>query len=436
MPTDHAADPRPDPRRRRRLTLGIGGLALLLLILALSLRVALRPEHVTGLLLTRVGETLGLQVSAEGIGEYRLGGTPRLVVRELVAREPGGDAILRAGRISIAVPWSTIRSRGALLEARRVEIDDAVLDLPALQAWLAKRLPGETRIPTLTEGLHIRRSRIDADGWTIDGLSAALPHLSPGRPVAAHLRGRYLDAPLSVGFDLHAALTRPASHAGLGLAGGIVAASGGWRVPARLRASGPLRLAGGEMEVTPARLAMTARYESRDIRLPFALGLHAPLRFADGRLRLAPAFVALRGEGAMPTLDARGVVVLGTRLDLAMDGRLAGWNDAWPALPPPLGQSDSPLPFRIDYVGRSDGSDLAWLRLHRDEAGFEGRFRLPALLDWIGAKPGRPPLPPLDGRVTAPRMEVSGALLEGVEIGIDDPAIDADGEADAEGPAP
>ena len=427
------ADPRPDPRRRRRLALGFGGLALFLLILALSLRVALRPEHVTGLLLARAGDALGLQITAEGVGEYRLGGTPRLVVRDLIAREPGGGTILRAGRIAIAVPWSTIRSRGAVLEARRLEIDDAVLDLPALQAWLAKRPPGETRIPTLTEGLRIQRSRIDADGWAIDGLSVAIPHLSPERPVAGHLRGRYLDAPLSVGFDLHAALTRPASRAGLGLAGGIVAAGDGWRVPARLRVSGPLRLAGGEVGVAPARLAMAARYVSGDTRLPFALGLNAPLRYDDGRLRLAPAFIALRGDGAIPTLDARGAMVLGTRLDFAMEGRLAAWNDAWPALPPPLEQSDSPLPFRIGYVGKSDGSDVAWLRLRRDQAGFDGRFRLPALLDWIGAKPGRSPLPPLDGRVIAPRMEVSGALLEGVEIEIDDPAIES--ETDATGPA-
>ena len=428
------ADPRPDPRRRRRLALGFGGLALFLLILALSLRVALRPEHLTGLLLARVGDALGLEIRTDGIGEYQLAGSPRLVVRDLVAREPGGEAILRAGRIAIAVPWSTIRSRGALLEARRVEIDDAALDLPALQAWLAKRPPGETRIPTLTEGLRIRRSRIEAGGWAIDGLSVALPRLFPDRPVAGHLRGRYLDAPLSVGFDLQAAMTRPASGAGLGLAGGIIAAGDGWRVPARLRFSGPLQLGGGVLEIAPARLALAARYESRDTRLPFALGLNAPLRFADGHLRLAPVFIALRGDGAMPTLDARGAVMLGTRLDLAMEGRLAAWNDAWPALPPPLGQSDSPLPFRIDYVGNSDGSDLAWLRLHRDEAGFDGRFRLPALLDWIGAKPGRSPLPPLDGRAIAPRMEVSGALLEGVEIEIDDPAIE--GATDAAGPAP
>lgn len=429
-----AADPRPDRRRRRRLALGFGGLALLLLILALALRVALRPEHVTALLLARAGEALGLQIVAEGIGEYRLGAAPRLVVRGLLAREPGGEAILRAGRIAIAVPWSTIRSRGALLEARRVEIDEAVLDLPALQAWLAKRPPGETRIPTLTEGLHIRRSRIDAGDWAIEGLSLALPHLSPERPVAGHLRGRYLGAPLSIGFDLQAALSRPASRAGLGLAGGIAVSGGGWRVPARLRLSGPLRLADGVVEVAPMRVATVARYEAGDTRLPFALGVNAGLRFADGRLRLAPAFVAVRGEGAMPTLDAQGAMALGATLDLAMKGRLTDWNDAWPALPPPLGQSDSPLPFRIDYVGKRDGSDVARLRLRRDEARFDGRFRLPALLDWIAAKPGRSPLPPLDGRATAPRMEVSGASLEGVEIEIDDPSIES--ETDAAGSAP
>lgn len=421
-------------RRRNRLALGFGGLALALLVLAVSLRVALRPEHVTGLLLSRASEALGLEIVATGIGEYRLAGTPRLVVRDLVAREPGsGRPLLRAGRIAIAVPWSTIRSRGALLEARRVEIDDAVLDLPALQAWLARRPPGEeTRIPTLTEGLAITRGRVEANGWAIDDIALDLPHLQAGKPVATRLRGRYLDAPLSIGFDLHVVLSRPAAEAGLGVAGNIVVAGGaasgadaapGWRLPAQLRLSAPMRIADGALHLAPARLAMSARHESGGSRWPFALGLNAPLQVADGRMRMAPAFVALRGEGAMPSFDARGALAFGERLALRLDGRLPDWNEAWPALPPPIGQSDSPLPFRVDYLGKSDLSGPATLHLHRDAARFDGRLRLPELLAWIDTPAGTSPLPPLDGRVTAPRMEVSGAQLEGVEVEIDDPAL-------------
>ena len=35
---------------------------------------------------------------------------------------------------------------------QRVELDAPILDVPALQAWLATRPPSETRIPTLTHG--------------------------------------------------------------------------------------------------------------------------------------------------------------------------------------------------------------------------------------------------------------------------------------------
>src|SRR3990170_8259111 len=165
---------------KRRLSLGLGALAILALLLAISLRVMLRPENVTRLILQQAGNALGLEITASGIGEYRLRGTPQLIVRDVVAREPGAKtALLRAERIAIAVPWATIRSRGALLEVSRVELDAPVLDLPSLQAWLAKRPPGETRIPTLTKGLAVTRGRVDNDGWRINGIEVDLPRLHP-----------------------------------------------------------------------------------------------------------------------------------------------------------------------------------------------------------------------------------------------------------------
>ena len=77
-----------------------------------------------------------------------------------------------------------------------------VLDLPALQRWLATRPPGgETRIPVLAEGVRIRDGRIDNDDWRIEGLSIDLPSLHPERLLRAHVRGRYVDPPLSVPAD-------------------------------------------------------------------------------------------------------------------------------------------------------------------------------------------------------------------------------------------
>ena len=425
----------PDTSRRpsrwkRRLSLGVGALAVVALLLAVSLRIALRPENAIRLILDKAGDALGLEITATGIGEYRLRGTPQLIVRGVAAREPGAKtALLRAERIAIAVPWSTIRSRGTLLEVQRVELDAPVLDLPALQAWQAKRPPSETRIPTLIDGLAITRGRIDNDDWDIDGIEVQLPRLHPQLPVGGHLRGRYLDAPTRIDFDLDVALTRPANDVGAAAIGDIAIARDDWRLPAWIKLSGPVHLGGDDLRISPARLAMSAVYESGkgadQTRLPFILGLHGPVHFDEATWTLAPVGVVLRGQGVLPTFDARGAIALGRRLVLRLQGQLPQWNGAWPALPPPIGQSASPLPFRLDYVGKPDTSDIAALQLRRDDTRFDGRFRLPEVLQWIGATSGDSPLPPLEGRVTTPRLEVSGAQLEGVEVELDDPTIDS-----------
>jgi hypothetical protein len=346
----------------------------------------------------------------------------------VVARERGAQAaVLRAERIDVAVPWSTLRSRGAVLDVQRVELDAPVLDLPALEAWLDKRPPAETRIPTLRRGLAISGGRIHADGWEIEALDVDLPRLHRDAPVAAHVAGRFLDPPMRVGLDLHIALTRPANHVGAASVGTVEVASGDWRLPARLRLSGPLHLDAGALRITPARLAMSATFVSGATRLPFALGVHGPLRFENSIWTLAPVGLALRGQAAVPTFDARGAIALGRNLVVHLDGVMPAWNAAWPALPPPIGQSDTPLPFRLDYVGKPDASDVARLQVRREQARFDARFRLPEVLAWSGATNSGSPIPPLDGLITVPALEISGARLEGVEVEIDEPGIDEPG---------
>lgn len=429
----------PGSRFKRRLALIAGALALLALLLALSLRVALRPDNLTGLVLDRVGDALGLEITAPGIGEYRLRGTPQLVVRDVTARAPGATKpVLRARRIAIAVLWSTLRSRGALLEVERVELEGAVLDLPALQAWQATRPPAETRIPTLTRGVSISDARIDAAGWHVEKIRIDVPSLHPQRPVTARVAGRYVDAPTSADFDLDVALAKPASVTGAAASGTFAiardAATGaGWRLPGTIKVSGPLRLTDGQLRITPARVGVTARYESGETRLPFVLGLHGPLLFRDATLAIAPAGVALRGEGVLPVFDARGRIALGRRLLMELEGRMPAWKDAWPALPPPLGQSTSALPFRLRYLGKVDASDTATLQLRRDDTRFDARFRLPDVLGWANAPAPGSPLPPLDGTLATPRMEISGATLQGVEIEFDDPDVEDARNAEADG---
>lgn len=426
-----AADTQRRARPRRRFARGLVVFAILLMVLALLLRFALRPEFVTRMVLQRASAALGLQITAKGIGEYRLRGTPQLVLRQVDAREPGArTAVLRAERVLVAVPWSTLRARGASLQVTRIELDAPVLDLRALQAWQATRPPSKTQIPTLTRGIAVTRGRVVSGDWRIDDLGIDLPRLFPEHPVAAHLRGRYLAPPTTITFDVNAALTRPANDVGAAVIGSVALARDDWRLPATIRLSGPLHVgsddpasgAGLALQIAPARLALSAAYAAGKTRVPFVLGLHGPVRFERATWTLAPVGIAVRGKDAVPNLDAHGAIAYGRRLVLRLQGALPEWRDAWPALPPPLGQSTSPLPFRLDYLGKPDASDPATLHLRRDQTRFDARFRLPAVLAWIDAPPGSP-IPPLDGRLTTPRLELSGAQLEGVQVEMDDPDI-------------
>jgi hypothetical protein len=88
-------------------------------------------------------------------------------------------------------------------------------------------------------------------------------------------------------------------------------------------------------------------------------------------------------------------------------------------LPPPLGQSQSALPLNLRYDGSPGFVDVAALQLQRDATRFDGRFRLPQVLEWMEQKNGTP-LPPLSGTLTTPELEISGAKLEGVHVEFDD----------------
>ena len=415
------ANDAPPTRRRRRWLRRLLVFGILLLLLSLLATWLLQPKQLVPLILNRAGQSLGLEITADTNAEARLRGEPQLIVRKLVAREPGAKTtILRAERVLLALPWSTLRNGGKDAVIKRIELDAPVLDVPALQAWLAKRPPSEeTKIPTLTDGLRIVDGRIDNDDWRIESVMVALPSLHPQKPVEARIQGRYVDAPTAIPFDLAVALTKPANDAGVAVFGPLTIERGDWRLPATIQLSGPLHLGEDELTVVPVKLGISARYESGDTRLPFSLGLHGPLHFDEATWLLAPVGVALRGESPMPAFDAHGALALGRRLVIELDGALPQWPDAWPALPAPVSNSTSPLPFALRYTGQPDLSEIAGLKLHRDATDFDSRFRLYDLLGWID-QAGGSPLPPLDGHLRSPQLEISGATLEDVDIVLDD----------------
>lgn len=415
----------PVPRRRWRRRL----LALGALLAALSLLVTwlLQPKQLVPLILDRAGKALALDIRASPDAQARLRGTPQLVVRDLVVREPGGDAVLlRAKRVLLSLPWSSVRDAGKDVVIQRIEVDAPVVDLSAVRAWLAKRPPSEeTKIPELRDGLRVTDGRLVDGTLRVEGLAIDLPSLHPQRRAHARIRGRAIDGTLSLPFDLVVAMSRPANDAGLGIVGMLAFESDDWRLPATIKLSGPLHIGDDGIAMTPATLGAAARYESGETRLPFTLGLHGPLRIADGTATLSPAGIALRGDDTspVPTFDAHGALSLGKQLILRLDGSLPRWLQAWPALPPPISTSTSPLPFALRYEGRTDLSDITALSLRRDAMAFDSRFRLYAVLDWL-AQAGGSPLPPLDGTLRAPQLEISGATLEGVDVAMDDEGIE------------
>lgn len=409
------------PQPRRRIAWAIAAtLAVLLVVMVLIAVYLSRPQQATRLILNQLGAALGLEITAS-TGEYRLSGTPYLLVRDVVAREPGARTpILRARQASLSLPWSTIRARGSDLTVQRIELDRPVLDLAALQHWLRQRQPGKTRIPTLTDGLQVTNGTLLGDGWSVAAIGLRLPDLAPDKPVSAHIHGRYRTAGLQLPFALDVVMSVPAPDTTIGVAGDLAIERPGWRLPAHVVLSGALRTTGG-LRLHRAKLAASARYEAGATREPFALGAGGTLRLEKG-IRLEPAAISVRAQGLIPTLDAAGTVALGDGLQIALDGALASWPTKWPQLPTPLGQSRSPLPVQLLYSGNSDLSDVAHLGLQRDQARFDGRFRLDDVTRWLDAS-NAPPLPPLDGRFDAPEMEIAGARLEGVQVTLDDETL-------------
>lgn len=421
------AEPMQVRNRRAQLVRFAIVIAIVFAVLVIAGSYLLQPQRASRLLLDRVGNALGLRITASGQASYRFRGTPQLVLRGVVAQRPNdATAVLRAERVFIALPWSTIRARGATLIAQRVELDAPVLDLPALQRWLATRPPSETRIPTLTDGIRIVRGRIDNADWSIQGLSLALPSLAPGKPLRAHLEGQYQAPSTTLPFDLHVALTKPANNAGMAVTGKSTLERDGWKLPAQVYLVGPLHLGDGVISVAPSKFGLSARYESGKSKLPFVLGAAGPLRLAKGVWVMEPASFILHGSGVIPDADAKGSLALGRRLVLRLQGTIAAWPKAWPALPPPLSASTSPMQFMLDYVGRMDFSEMASLALRRDDTTFDAHFKLPAVVEWVDSGTAGSPLPPLQGHLHTPRLEIAGASLEGVEVEFeDDPAAPA-----------
>lgn len=138
-------------RQTIRLLLGTAvGIIVLAAAGVLVMRHYAQPRQVSRLLVSLVHDELGLELRFAGEPRYAF--LPRLTLEldEAKLSAPGATPLLSAGRLNLALPWSSLR--GDVLRVDRLELDTLRLDLDALSAWLADSKSGA--IPAIA--LHVR----------------------------------------------------------------------------------------------------------------------------------------------------------------------------------------------------------------------------------------------------------------------------------------
>jgi hypothetical protein len=410
-------------RQRLRTAAWLASLALIALLVTIGVHHLMQPQVASRLLLDQVGRTLGLRITATGTAQYSVRGTPMLIIRGVVARQPGAtEPLLRADRILVSMPWSGIRAlrsnTGDTIGMDRLELDHPQLQLDALQRWLASRPPGKTRYPVLARGLQVRDGRIAAADWSLDGVRMDFPTVVPHQRLAGYVAGRYRNPSLSMPFALELVMAQLASDTALGVAGPVSITHGDWRIDSRIVLSARLGVTDG-WQLDRLRLAAASQYRSGTTQLPFAAGFAGTLRYRAPTFLFAPLGVVVHGRSPVPDVIARGDAALARSLVLRLSGSLPTWPQGWPALPPPIDNADAPLAFALQYRGATDLSDAMSLQLRKQGARFDGRLHPLEVGGWIGQAFNGNPIPPLTGRASMPELDVAGATLQGVDISID-----------------
>lgn len=181
--------------RRRRWRIALAAAAILIGGAAFTLHLLLEPERVTALLVERA-HAVGLELRLDGTAHYRY--SPRIVavLPALSLRTATGAELLRAQALQVALPWRSLWTGPLTLD--ELSLEQPVLDLAALRAWLAARPANGTPAPDLRLHLHVHAGRIvdgaqavaggvDAELRNSADLAAWLAQWSPDTPVAQWL---------------------------------------------------------------------------------------------------------------------------------------------------------------------------------------------------------------------------------------------------------
>lgn len=381
--------------RKRRWPWILGALGALALAGAWWVDRELEPVRLATTVLSGLGEATGLQLRFEGTPEYALRPEPRLLLQGFDARVPGAAApMFRAERLEISLPWDTVW--GGPVVITRVALDRPQLDLAALANWRSARPESPFELPTFTGGLRVTDGTLLGDGWVLDMIALELPSLRPGKPAAATVSGLFERGATFVLLD------------------GRVA----------LEAAGP---------DTFFNTTLQGRLRDGELDVPLALSWSGRLDATGEGILLTMEPLALDSQSPLPDFEVEGSSRFADALDLGLHGRLQGWPEDWPALPPPLAGREEDIDFAASYAGPPSLSGTASLTLSRGDTRARLELVPAALQAWLDAEAASP-LPPLRGVVETPRIDIDGASLEGVriEFGGAPDAVGSEGGAAAE----
>lgn len=364
------------PRRSRRRWLW-----LLLPIAALAgffvIRALLQPERVTAFLLRQAEQATGLVLSLDQPADIGVWPDLHLELIGLRASAPGADTpLLRAARVEVALPWSALRSE--TLQLQRLTLIDPVLDVPALQSWLARDAdagpPAPLRLPQFDAALDVEGGSIVGNDWSVQDLAVALPALRNATPTTLTASGSITTLTDAHGFDF-------------------------------------------VLDTTPT-------LDQFDLAL-------APLTLQLGTTLLGDVRLTLDGELHFTVPDA---------LRFGFATQFAAWPDGWPALPFADAQTaatsldtgvrpgDGRVEMQIDFTGNTVLQGDIDLHIARREDSIDATFALGDVAAWL-ASPETNPLPPLRGTASAPRLTFDGIEATGVTLRIDEDAPAADSDA-------
>ena len=337
----------------------------------------LEPHRLTALVLEKAGSSLGLRLSYQGEPDYAFRPEPRLLVPNLVVRDPAtGKQILSAKRADISLPWATITGGEPVIT--RIELDTPLLDLPTFRRWLAAQPPTPFKLPTLLKGVHVRDGTIVDDGYRVTALALDLPRLQATVPAAATASGRFADGETAFDFDAAIKLKTPGPASDFSL-----------------QANGALQHSPKPLDF---RLGIDGHYQSD----------------SSGFALVMPAF-ALTGDSPLPNLHGKSQALIAEPMRLSFEGVLRDWPKDWPSLPAPISDHAADFALRLTYQGRNDLGDPINLHLEKDATVVDANLKLPEVQSWIAATDDTP-LPPLAATVKTPRIDLDGIRLEGVEV--------------------